>query len=107
MTSMESLRRQLLHQVAELTDRYGLLPSDYVVEISPEAGSRGTFGLERWPASPLCLSFTIGPRDPTRVHRYRAMLESLGLSPDSPSLIGEFQVLRQTLDHALLVVPPQ
>lgn len=107
MESFDSLRRQLLVKLAELTDRYGLTPGDYTADVRLEPGPMGTFGLESWPAGPMSLTFTAGPADPAKGVRYRALLESLGLAPAEVTLVGEYPALHQALDRALLVVPPQ
>ena len=107
MESFDSLRRQLLVKLAELTDRYGLAPDDYEVQIRLEAGPLGTFGLESWPAGPMSLTFTAGPIGPAKTVRYKAMLESVGVSPETGVLFGDVTALRDALDLALRVVPPQ
>lgn len=76
------------------------------MEIRPELGPRGTFGLERGPGGILPLTFTVGPSDPTKAGRYRSLLESLTGSAEASSITGDFTALRDAFDAALRVVPP-
>jgi hypothetical protein len=105
MESFLDNRQQLMKRVLDLAGRYGLTSGDFAVVIRLEPGANGTYGLEAGATSAtMSITFPVGPQDPAKSNRYGKMLESIGVSRSSGTLIGSFLMLRDTLDRAAEVI---
>lgn len=92
-------------KVNELASRYGLEPYDFVAEYKEETAPDLALGGKLDMTGNSVLSYPILPSNPSKLERFELMLETLGISNESGTMVGTDEQIVKALNKALEVAP--